>query len=196
MTDLQEAPEKSRPNPSAGQAENDLFEIWKVAPPEEREKIELRLMAFLRVHAAKVCWMVLHLYDPHLIDEIAQDAVMDLDSFEERSAFSTWFHSRATFRCRTQLKQNIQRKEVPMPVGGVESMLALPDRASAMETQVIVNELLDGLSSFERSLVELKVYEGLPDADVAENLGFTREWIQTSWSRLRKKLKEKYNGVV
>jgi len=190
MKDAQEALKEPRPNPS-GNPENLLFEVWKNTPIGEREPIELRLLSLLRVHASKVCWMVLHAYEPHLIDEIAQDALMDLSSFEERSSFATWFHSRATFRCRTQLKQNIQRKEISLDVGKLD---ILPRRDSSLETKVMINEMLEKLTPFERELIELKVYEGLTATEIAEILGFTREWIQISWSKLRKKLKEKYNG--
>lgn len=183
------------PNPSRGEnPENALYQAWKAAEAWERPDIEYRLLQLLRRHASKVCWMVLHSHQPDLIDEISQDALMDLASFEERSAFATWFHARALNRCRTKRKQNIQRKEVPLDVETI-NQFSVP-RESSLLTKVIVQEMLDKLTPFERELVDLKVFEGLTDTQVAAKLGYTHEWIQKLWSNLRNRLKDTYNGVV
>lgn len=185
----------ARPNPSQGEnPENVLYQAWKAAEAWERPDIEHRLLQLLRRHASKVCWMVLHSHQSDLIEEIAQDAVMDLSSFKELSAFATWFHSRATFRCRVIHKQNLWRKEVPLDIVRLDQLS--PSRQSAPDIQMIIREMLEQLSPVEQKLVELKVYEGLTDVQVAAILGYTPEWIQKLWSKLRKRLKDEYNGVV
>jgi len=58
--------------------------------------------------------MVLHNYQPDYIDEVVQDAMLDLNGFEARSEFSTWFHWLALNKFRRLFRQRIQRKEVPL----------------------------------------------------------------------------------
>lgn len=185
---------KPGPNPSKGEnPENVCFQAWKEAEAHQKASIEYRLLQLLRRHASKVCWMVLHSHQSDLIDEIAQDAIMDLKSFEERSAFATWFHGRALNICRMKRRQIIQRKEVSLDVTKLDKLV---HRDGGLEIRVIIQEMLAGLSDFERRLVELKVYEGLTDTQAALELGYTHEWIQKCWSRLRKRLKDEYNGVI
>jgi RNA polymerase sigma factor (sigma-70 family) len=188
--------EETTPGPTPLKVENRenvLFEAWKTSTPQERSALEYQILQSVRRHASKVCWMVLHSHQPDLIDEIAQDVLMDLGSFREQSAFSTWVHSRARFRCQSQFKQNRQRREVSI-TALPSTQLYASERDSNMFLKVLVQELLANLSVFERQLVDLKVDEGLSDAEIGLRLGFTREWIQKSWSRLRKKLKGKYNA--
>ena len=190
---LNEGLEETTPDPTPPveiNPENALYQEWKIAEALARPAIAHRLLQHLRRHAAKVCWMVLHANHIDLIDEISQDAVLDLDSFEGRSAFATWFHARALNRCRAFLRQQRRRREVPLD--------SVKDRvgfiASSLETRVIVQDLIASLPQFERDLINFKIVEGLPDIEIAKKLGFTRDWIQISWSKLRKQLKEKYNG--
>lgn len=192
-TPLNEGLEETTPDPTPPvekNPENALYQEWKAAEALTRPAIAHRLLQHLRRHAAKVCWMVLHTNHIDLIDEIATDAVLDLDSFEGRSAFATWFHSRALFKCRTRLRLQRRRKEVPLE----REFLHLPSPILSLETHVIVQEMIALLPQFEQDLIRLKIFEGLPDIEIAKHLGFTREWIQMSWSKLRKQLKEKYHG--
>jgi len=63
----------------------------RILHPRRVRKLKRVYATLLRIHAAKVCWMVLHNYQPDYIDEVVQDAMLDLNGFEARSEFSTWF---------------------------------------------------------------------------------------------------------
>lgn len=184
-----------RPNPSRGDnPENALYQAWKIAESRERPALENSLLQHLRRHAAKVCWMVLHSHQPDLVDEISQDAIMDLASFGERSAFATWFHARALNRLRLQRRQNIRRKEVPLDVLQKSPIADSVNSYQAIEASALVQEMLTYLTPFELNIVQLKMDDGLTDMEIGIELGYTREWIQITWAKVLKKLKEKYNG--
>lgn len=187
MSQCEEA--NPRPNPSVeSNPENILYEAWRVAEEWQRPEIEVQLLQLLKRHASKVCWMVLHSNQTDFIDQIAQDAILKMSGFQGRSAFSTWFHTNALNFCRTKRTQNNQRKEVPLDNVRWDGISA------GLETRVIVQEMLSKLTDVERRLIELKVDEGLTDEEVAAQLGFTHEWVQKLWSRLRKRLKEEYGS--
>lgn len=179
-----------RPNPSVGvNTENDLYEVWKTSDEASRPQVESYLLPHLRRHAAKVCWMVLHSYQSHLIDEISQDALMELYRFEGRSAFSTWFHARALNRCYNERKKMKRRKEVSY---GDYFTPSVPARAT-LETTVMVQSMVDKLDPSEQRLVELKINEGLTDEEIAGELQIPRQTVQYRWTCLRKKLRTMYN---
>jgi RNA polymerase sigma factor (sigma-70 family) len=190
-----ETPPTPGPNPSRGEnPENALYAIWKVAEPWERPQVEERLLQYLRRHASKVCWMVLHTHQPHLVDEIAVDALMALGSFEERSAFSTWFHSRALYRCRSEFRTQMYRKEISLDAPHVRQMFARQGSRD-LEADYTVREMLAKLTDREQEFVDLKVQAGYSDADIGTELGMSRQAVQWTWTKLRKKLRGLYSGV-
>lgn len=186
---LTDNPAQAITPPVRKNVENELYRTWKDASTEVRPSVEHRLLQHLRRHAAKVCWLVLHSHQLDLVNEIAQDAIMQLGQFEERSAFSTWFHSRALNRCREELRRQKIRKEVPLNADWIP-------RDSGLETKAIVQELWANLDEQEKELVQLKVIEGHSDEEVAEIIDRSRQWVQAAWSQLRKRLREKYASKV
>jgi len=175
--------------------ENALFSLWELSSEEERPAIALKMMPALRRHASKVCWMVLHFHDPHLIDEIVQDTILELDRFEKRSSFTTWFHSRALNRCRVELKKIIRRREVPF-TGNEERIEEVGGSGFHYDANdsILLDQITKKLSPKERKILTMKISSGYTDKEIAEILGYTRQWIQTEWKRLRDKLKEEYDG--
>lgn len=195
-TPVEAIPVTPGPNPSRGEnPENSLYAIWKVAEVWQRPQIEERLLQHLRRHASKVCWMVLHTHQPHLVDEIAVDALMALGSFEERSAFSTWFHSRALFRCRSEFRTQMYRKEISLDAPSTVSQMFSRSGNHNLEADYTVREMLAKLTDKEREFVELKVQAGYSDADIGTELGMSRQAVQWTWTKLRKRLRNLYHGV-
>lgn len=114
---------------------------------------------------------------------------MELEHFEGRSAFSTWFHARALNRCYNERKRSQRRKEVSYTDYFTPSV---PARAS-LETSVMVQNMVDKLEPEERQLVLLKINEGLTDEEIAQALAVPRQTVQYRWACLRKKLRAMYN---
>jgi RNA polymerase sigma factor (sigma-70 family) len=174
-------PDLTPPNP-----ENELYEEWKVG--QDKQVVEGDLRSVLRLHASKICWMILHEYRPDLVEDVVNDAILGLPTFEGRSSFSTWFHSCALHRFRDESRRRAKRKEVQSDFVDDPAFVVNP----SLESDISVRRMLDNLPEFEKSLVQLKVFEGFSDAEVAQKLERTREWIQISWTKLRRKLKKRY----
>jgi RNA polymerase sigma factor (sigma-70 family) len=173
-------------------SENDLYEIWKASDEISRPEVETYLLPHLRRHAAKVCWMVLHSHQPHLIDEIAQDALMELKQFEGRSMFSTWFHSRALYRAYNERRTRDRRKEISFSNLGHLNLASQMD--SDVNMRLDVERMLTNIDSKDVELVRLKIAEGMTDDEIAASLGIPRANVQYRWQVLREKLRTLYNG--
>lgn len=182
------------PNPSIGDnPENVLYKTWKEADEVARPEIIQAMLPLLRRHASKVCWMVLHCYNPTLVEDIATDALLDLEKFEERSLFSTWFHTRALFRCRSEVRTIRRRKEVPFETSAAGGKHGTPaSQEFAAELFSVANTLTDR----EQRLLSLKMEEGYTHQQIADELQLNTVYVRQLWSRLRKRLRLLYGGKV
>lgn len=181
-------------NPSDGEdnPENILYSRW-YENPESRMEIELLMLPSLRRHAIKVCWMVLHSYDPQIVESICSDALMSLDSFEGRSQFSTWFHGFALNVLRAEYRRRNRRKEISLDAVIVRPLLSFNVNP---EQSFSVREFVNRLHADERELVQLKVFDGHSDAEIAELLSLSREAVTRDWIKLRRKMRVLYAGKV
>lgn len=181
-----------RPNPSTGDnPENVLYSKWQATTDKaSREEVECEMLPYLRRHATKVCWIVLHSYQPHLVEEIAQDAILELARFEGRSLFSTWFHARAYFRTRLEFRRLRIRKEQSLETSSCATMLN--PASSNIEASALVQDIITKLTEDEQRFVDLKVNHGLTDEELAVELGMSRSWVQNTWNSLRGKLRTMY----
>jgi RNA polymerase sigma factor (sigma-70 family) len=170
--------------------ENAIYETWKKADKVTRPSIEQKMVPLLYRHASKICWMVLHSSEPHLIEEIVEDALMDLSEFEGRSLFSTWFHSRAVFRCRNEMRRLIQRRETPFGDGSA----AVFSMEAKQEISGAIAQMLGRLSTRERLLVKYHIDEGLNNREIGLKLDLNPKYVQYLWQKLRKKLRLMYGG--
>jgi hypothetical protein len=89
------APAETEP----GQTVNDLYAQWKNAPEDARVSILRKMDPLLTQYAERVVWMQLHLTDSFLVREMVDALERDLHSFEGRSKFFVWVHSRLKLRC-------------------------------------------------------------------------------------------------
>lgn len=172
--------------------ENVLYEAWKEAAPDTRQEAAQNLLPYIRSHAAKVCWMVLHRYQSDIVSEIADDALLDLEKFEGRSLFSTWFHVRAVRRCRLELRRARRRKEVSLSDPNIKNLLA----RDTHDVRSSVGAILDRLSPEDREFIRLKIEEGLTDKELSDAMGISRQAVQRLWKELRKRLRALYGRTV
>lgn len=185
------------PNPSqrGDNPENLLYEAWKVAPDSQtREEVESRLLPLLRTHASKICWVVLHSHQPHLIEEMATDVILEINSFGERSLFSTWVHSRFYNRARVEFRKLCIRKETGFTVTTRDT--ASSNGISVVESAIDASRILSSLSERDQEFVRLKVFEGCSDAEIAKALGLSVVWIRKLWLKLRRQMRTLYGGKI
>jgi RNA polymerase sigma factor (sigma-70 family) len=173
--------------------ENVLYAAWKEAEPWEKAAIESRLFNVLRSHASKVCWMVLRDRRPDFVDEIAEDAIMDLPRFEGLSQFSTWFHSRAFNRLNDERRKRLTRKEAPLegdPTKGAESSV-LPIVVPDTDQKILVQQLLAMLTDRDAEIVRLRFFEGMSTQEIAVLLGVDKNYVHNAWlKRIKPFLRE------
>jgi RNA polymerase sigma-70 factor (ECF subfamily) len=127
------------------------------------------------------------------IDDFIQDTfikVMErLELFDESRKFSTWILTIAknTFidQCRKESRRAEIRKEIVLDKEPVDSV----------EEKVIVKqsteEILKGLTDEERLLVELRVFQGVPFAEISEITGEFEATLRSRFFRTLAKLRKK-----
>ena len=171
-------------------AENQLYENWITGNPEDRLKLEKELIVQLKRHAARVCWMVLRSNSPDLIDEIAYNAILELDQFNGDSLFSTWFHARALHRCYNERRFQRYAKKLT-----AEKLY--PEQENSKRTQldsrILVQKILAAAKDDERELLELK-FKGYTFEEIAEILNVSKKAVNKKWHRLVRRLNKYYGS--
>lgn len=176
--------------PERGNPENALYEIWKAAPKEARADIEARLIPLLRRHASRVCWLVLRGNHVDYIEDVVQDAIIDLASFEGRSSFSTWFHARALNRFRNQLRTQSRSREVSLERSPESVQAATPQFEYILLGQAMFEDI--SLSEEDKEMLRMKFIDGMTDREIAETIGKSFSGVHQRWERVRNRLREKY----
>lgn len=135
-------------------------------------------------------------------DAEAEDALQDaylkafarLGSFEGRSSFSTWIariairaagarrdRARSVTAIRDELAQQAAREEATHPEPG--------EALSSSELRRTVEQAIDSLPEHHRTVVVLRLVEGLSTSDAAERLGVTEEVVRVRLHRARERLR-------
>ena len=95
--------------------ENELYQAWRDAGPEDREELTRQLFASVQRHARAVIWIRLDEIDDHVIEDLAQEvaiAALREGRFKERSRFSTWVQAIAYRKCWQELRSRTRRRAV------------------------------------------------------------------------------------
>jgi RNA polymerase sigma factor (sigma-70 family) len=177
--------------------ENQLYDRWRNAPQEEKPRWEQQLYQRVVTHARAVVVSMLGEDDRDLPYDIASEVVLQLQSFQQKSKFSTYAHSiarnkvlqkkrdlaryRRTFVAYDDLKQKKPRSADPCdpsdfcdPLPSIGPLIQLPD----------------GLNQQERLLLKT-MSQGGSVVDIAEGLGITISAAESRWRRLKNKLEKK-----
>jgi len=167
--------------------ENELYLKWKEATGTERETALLGLIKELTSHAKKVCWERIPDFGQE-IEWISNDAVYQavshLDTFEEKSAFSTWFHRIVLNACNLFLRR-IQEQRLEAPLEDAKEM----EIKSNPVSNLLLKELVAELTGEERMLLEL-LRDGYTRREAAEFLKVSPSAIQRQWTKLATRLKD------
>lgn len=116
----------------------------------------------------------------HDVEDLYQDtwlrAVRAAPRFDTSRRFSTWLFQIAVNLCRDWHRRT--RPEVADPEHMAELAVA-PDARGQVEAGIDVRRLLDALPEPQRSVVILRYYHGLSEADVAEILDCPRGTVKS-----------------
>ncbi len=136
-------------------------------------------------------------------------AYRHLGNFRFECSFYTWLYRIVTNLCLDQMRRRKSRREDPATVldasGGELDLMAniTDDRAMAnpareLERKVMserINEALDKLTPRERTVFELKHYQGLKLRTIGEMLSTTEETAKNTLFRATRKLRANLAGV-
>jgi RNA polymerase sigma-70 factor, ECF subfamily len=128
-------------------------------------------------------------------EDVVQDALLsiatNLDSFEGRSAFSTWAFTLARTAC-SRRRRGLKNR----PAEGDEVLEAHPsdargpeERAASVELGTLVARALDSLPEDYRSVLLLRDGEGLTAPEAAEVLGTSVDALKSRLHRARAALR-------
>lgn len=168
-------------------AEDEAFERWRRAPSDTTL---IPLVAALRRYARAIVFQTVSPFDPTLAEEIVSKALMQVESFEGKSAFSTWFYRLAKNACYDVLRDRLKhRRTQSLDSLRGDNFDALADNR-ALETvdyELLLGNLLPHLDVEEQELLKRRL-EGQDYEEIGRWLGMTYRGAQTKWSRLRAKL--------
>lgn len=174
-------------------SEDELYDRWAQAPPEERSEIERQLVHEVQKHARKVIWLKLEEENPDLVQEIAAGA-MRLDRFSGGSKFSTWVHGIAKNQIKEELRSRKRRRRViDENIEFDEENEAFAAEPPDQDVGIALDQLGEGLSEAEAAVFEAMV-EGKDQNEIAAELGIGAEAVDSRRRRLKEKLRKKISG--
>jgi RNA polymerase sigma factor (sigma-70 family) len=153
--------------------------LWRSHVASGTQETEAALAKHLLRHARRITHTILQRID----DDIAQRATIhvlrNLDTFEGRSAFSTWFHSIVANMCYYALRQQYRTK--------LQELKDFHAIAELNDSSVELTCLRKKLSQRENAILDWKL-SGAPESDPP----YQRQY----WARLRTKLRETYANIL
>jgi len=189
-------------------AEDD--ELIRAAQKGDRQAFD----ALVRRYDRSVLRLALHvLGNEQDAQDVHQEAFLKayrhLANFRFECSFYTWLYRIVTNLCLDQLRRRKSRREDPATVvdsqgGEMDLMANLTDgRASANPARELerktmnqaINDALDELTPRERTVFELKHYQGLKLRTIGEMLSTTEETAKNTLFRATRKLRAKLADV-
>lgn len=171
--------------------ENELYEQWRAAPVADRKLLEDQLYSKVRKHAAAIVVRRFPDADPQLARDIAADVLRQLETFRRESEFSTWVYSFAIYKIKQEIRRRVRYRRV------IDDTIAIEDvdtkkgcENQNWTTSIDLERLRRGLTRDESILFDLK-HEGLTDREIARKLKRGQDAIESSWCRLKRKLRQK-----
>ncbi len=140
-----------------------------------------------------------------LTQEVFISAMRRLRTTEARIAFKPWIYEIAKNACIDEYRRSTRASEVPF---AVEEELPGPDvtlRSSAPlpEEAVESKQRLDdlrsafgGLSESHHKVLVMRELDGLSYAEIGQRLGMTRQMVESTLFRARRRLGEEYDELV
>jgi RNA polymerase sigma factor (sigma-70 family) len=149
-------------------------------------------------------------HDHGRAEDIAQEVFMSalrrLRSSEQTIAFKPWIYEIAKNACIDEFRRGSRAREVPLESGGEcvvdrqkSSLSSVPPPAAAVESKQRLDDLrgaFGGLSTTHHQLLVMREFEGMSYDEIGERLGMTRQMVESSLFRARRKLSEEYQELA
>jgi len=149
-------------------------------------------------------------HDHGRAEDIAQEVFMSalrrLRTSEQTIAFKPWIYEIAKNACIDEFRRGSRAREVPLESDGEfivdrqkSSVSLVPTPAAAVESKQRLNDLrgaFGGLSSTHHQLLVMREFEGMSYDEIGERLDMTRQMVESSLFRARRKLSEEYQELA
>lgn len=131
-------------------------------------------------HASAVCKNVLRQVEEHLVEEMVDDLLLEIDTFKGVSKdgtrpclFTTWAHSRFRYRCIDELRYRASNLGEPLSSDIAQYEIGVEDKLS-------LSELRERLTPQQQSIVQARL-EGYTLDEIAAQTGMDRVRIHRIW---------------
>lgn len=149
-------------------------------------------------------------HDHGRAEDIAQEVFMSalrrLRSSDQTIAFKPWIYEIAKNACIDEFRRGSRAREVPLEADGEfvvdrqkSSVSRVPTPAAAVESKQRLEDLrgaFGGLSTTHHQLLVMREFEGMSYDEIGERLGMTRQMVESSLFRARRKLTEEYQELA
>jgi RNA polymerase sigma factor (sigma-70 family) len=149
-------------------------------------------------------------HDHGRAEDIAQEVFMSalrrLRSSDQAISFKPWIYEIAKNACIDEFRRGSRAREVPLESDGefvvdrqAAAVSAAPTPPAAVESKQRLNDLrgaFGGLSASHHQLLVMREFEGLSYDEIGERLDMTRQMVESSLFRARRKLTEEYQELA
>jgi RNA polymerase sigma factor (sigma-70 family) len=149
-------------------------------------------------------------HDHGRAEDIAQEVFMSalrrMRGSEQTIAFKPWIYEIAKNACIDEFRRGSRAREVPLESDGEfvvdrqkSAISAVPTPLAAVESKQRLDDLrgaFGGLSSAHHQLLVMREFEGMSYDEIGERLGMTRQMVESSLFRARRKLSEEYQELA
>jgi RNA polymerase sigma factor (sigma-70 family) len=149
-------------------------------------------------------------HDHGRAEDIAQEVFMSalrrLRGTDQAIAFKPWLYEIAKNACIDEFRRGSRAREVPLESDGEfvvdsqsASLSSVPTPLAAVESKQRLNDLrgaFGGLSANHHQLLVMREFEGLSYDEIGSRLDMTRQMVESSLFRARRKLSEEYEELA
>jgi RNA polymerase sigma factor (sigma-70 family) len=155
-------------------------------------------------------FIVSKVHDHGRAEDIAQEVFMSalrrLRASDQTIAFKPWIYEIAKNACIDEFRRGSRAREVPLESDGdfvvdrqKSSVSRVPTPAAAVESKQRLDDLrgaFGGLSSTHHQLLVMREFEGMSYDEIGERLDMTRQMVESSLFRARRRLSEEYQELA
>jgi RNA polymerase sigma factor (sigma-70 family) len=149
-------------------------------------------------------------HDHGRAEDIAQEVFMSalrrLRSSDQTIAFKPWIYEIAKNACIDEFRRGSRAREVPLESDGEfvvdrqkSPVSGVPTPVAAVESKQRLDDLrgaFGGLSATHHQLLVMREFEGMSYDEIGERLDMTRQMVESSLFRARRKLSEEYQELA
>ena len=155
-------------------------------------------------------FIVSKVHDHGRAEDIAQEVFMAalrrLRASDQTIAFKPWIYEIAKNACIDEFRRGNRAREVSLESDGefvvdrqMSAVSAVPTPAAAIESKQRLNDLrgaFGGLSATHHQLLVMREFEGMSYNEIGARLDMTRQMVESTLFRARRKLNEEYQEIA